>query len=231
MRTRPRRLALLAALLAGCTYCDGRDELARARTGDLAAVQVIGELGDPRVPSSASLTDARIDEAIAAVASFLHADDPLLRVAAVESVRRLASRARDVYRNKFPTLLDACLADPEVEVRWRAAWALGRAGRTSPELRAALKDPHPRVAERAAWALGEVRDDDAVEGLLEALDREPEVARQAARALGRITGLRHGPEPDAWRAWGQQWRARRALDRGAERPPPGPGSEGSGSDD
>lgn len=242
--SRPRLLvaAAAAALLAGCTYCDGQEELARARTGDLAAVQLIGEVGDPRVPSSASLTDVRIDEAIAAIASFLQADDALLRVQAVESVRRLATRARDVYRNKFPDLLDPSLSDPEVEVRWRAAWAMGRIERTSPALRAALADPHPLVAERVAWALGEVRDEEAIDGLIGALEREPRVAGQAARALGRITGLRHGPEPDAWRAWGRQWRARRQMgeqdgqgqDEGASPPvqePPTTPPEGSGDGD
>lgn len=244
--SRPLLLATTAAaLLAGCTYCDGQEELARARTGELEAVQLIGEVGDPRVPSSASLSDVRIDEAIAAIASFLQADDPLLRVQALESVRRLATRARDVYRNKFPDLLDPSLSDPEVEVRWRAAWAMGRIERTSPALRAALADPHPLVAERAAWALGEVRDEEAIDGLLDALEREPRVATQAARALGRITGLRHGAEPDAWRAWGQQWRARGRMaeqeregqgdPRGgaappAQEPPEAP-PEGSGNGD
>lgn len=223
--SRPLLAAAAAALLGGCASCDGQEELARARAGDLPAIQIVGEVGDPRVPASASLTDARIDEAIAAVAPFLDADDPLLRVQALESVRRLGTRARDVYRNHFPTLLDRCLADPEVEVRWRAAWALGRVERTSPELRAALTDPHPRVAERVAWALGEVRDEEAIDGLIGALEREEApVARQAARALGRITGLRHGAEPEAWRAWGQQWRARRGMDQGQEPPGPGQGS-------
>ncbi len=238
MSSRHLVIAAAAALLAGCSYCDGQEELARARTGDLAAVQLMGELGDPRVPSSASLTDARIDEAIAAISSFLQADDPLLRVQAVESVRLLATRARDLYRNKFPDLLDPSLSDPEVEVRWRAAWALGRIERTSPALRTALADPHPRVAERAAWALGEARDEDAVDGLIGALDREPPVAKQAARALGRITGLRHGSEPDAWRAWGQQWRARRQMaeeeqdrgpDDGAGTAPDAPGVSEDGA--
>ncbi len=233
---RTSAIALLAALAAGCTYCDGQEELARARAGDVAALQLIGEVGDPRVPSSASLTDIRIDEAIAAVSSFLQADDPWLRVQAVECVRRLGTRARDVYRNRFADLLDPSLADPDVEVRWRAAWAMGRVERTSPALRAALSDPHPRVAERAAWALGEVRDEEALDGLIGALEGPPPVARQAARALGRITGLRHGAEPEAWRAWGQQWRARRQIESQEGAPPPaqepgGPGPEAPGTGD
>jgi HEAT repeat protein len=203
-------LALLAAaLVAGCGTCDDREELERARQGDVAAIQQTGELGDPRIPASAALVDPRIDEAIAAVASHLDSADPFIRLQALESVRRLAQRARDVYRNRFPTLFDRLLSDPEAEVRWRAAWALGRIERTSPELRGAALDPHPLVAERAVWALGQARDDAAVDVLVTTLDRDDAVAAQAAASLARITGLRH-PDVAGWRAWGRQWRARRS---------------------
>lgn len=207
-----RRWLLLAALVAGCTFCDGKAELELARSGDLRGIQEIGDVGDPRIPSSASLTDTRIDEAIAAIASFIASPDPLVRLQTLESARLLATRARDVYRNHFPTLFDGPLADPEEELRWRAAWALGRLERTSEALRIASADPSPRVAERAVWALGQARDEDAIEPLLVALDREPAVAAQAARSLGRITGLRHGAQLDAWRAWGEQRRARREAE-------------------
>ncbi|MCO5166678.1 MAG: HEAT repeat domain-containing protein [Planctomycetes bacterium] len=212
--------ALAALLLAGCSYCDGKAELEAARAGDLDAVQTLGELGDPRIPSSASLTGIKIGEAIEVVAPFLESTDPLVRLQALEAVRHLATRQRDLYRSRFPTLIDTMLADPEVEIRWRAAWALGRLERTCPALREALKDPHPRVAERAAWAVGQARDEDAVDGLIDALEADPAVARQAARALGRITGLRHGPEPAAWAGWGKQWRARRAIDDAHTPPAP-----------
>lgn len=210
---------LLLTLVAGCTFCDGKAELELARSGDLVGIQEIGELGDPRIPSSASLTDVRIDEAIAAIASFLDSPDPIVRVQTLESARRLASRARDVYRNRFPTLFDGSLSDPLEEVRWRAAWALGRLERTSEALRGATADPSPRVAERAVWALGQARDEEAIEPLLVALDREPAVATQATRSLGRITGLRHGAQVEAWRAWGAQRRARREAEERSPSPP------------
>jgi hypothetical protein len=210
------RLALVVSLLAGCTYCDAFGDLERARQGDLAAIQAVGELGDPKIPSSASLVYPRIDEAIAAIASHLDSADPVIRLQTLESVRRLSQRARDVYRNKFPTLFDRLLTDPEAEVRWRAAWALGRLDRTSPALRQAVTDPDPVVADRAAWAVGQARDDEAVEPLLQALEREERVALQAGLALGRITGLKHGSDVAAWQEWGKRWRANKALDR-----PPG----------
>lgn len=224
MSARRRAGALALVVLAGCSYCDGREELEAARSGDLDALQAIGELGDPRIPSSASLTDVKIGEALAVVAPFLESTDPLVRLQALEATRHLATRQRDLYRSRFPTLIDQMLADPEVEIRWRAAWALGRLERTCPALRAALADPHPRVAERAAWALGQARDEEALDPLIDALEADPAVARQAARSLGRITGLRHGPEPAAWSGWARQWRARRAIDD-AQAPPAPPGDE------
>lgn len=208
---RTRLLALTATLVAGCTYCDGREELERARQGDVAAIQQAGELGDPRIPASASLVDPRIDEAIAAVASHLDSTDPFIRLQALESVRRLAQRARDVYRNRFPSLFDRLLTDPEAAVRWRAAWALGRLERTSPELRAAAADPDPLVAERAVWALGQARDDEAVDALVAALDREEPIAARACAALARVTGQRH-PDRAAWQEWGRRFRASRRGD-------------------
>lgn len=223
MRSR-RYAAALLAIVAGCTFCDGKAELELARSGDLAGIQAIGDVGDPRIPSSASLTDTRIDEAIAAIASFTASPDPVVRLQALESARQLATRARDVYRNRFPNLFDGPLSDPEEEIRWRAAWALGRLERTSAPLRAASADPSPRVAERSVWALGKARDEEAIEPLLTALDREPAVAAQAARSLGRITGLRHGAELDAWRAWGAQRRAHlEAEERRRASEPPGAG--------
>jgi HEAT repeat protein len=200
---------LLCLALAGCGACDGYAEVERARSGEVEALQVAGELGDPRIPSSSSLVDARIDEAIAAVASSLFVDDPTRRIAAVESVRLLGTRARNVYRSRFPTLLEPLLQDPLPEVRWRAAWALGRLERPSLALRAAMEDPDDRVAERAVWATGEARDEEAVADVARALDR-PALERQAARALRRITGLRL-ETPDQWRAW--------AARRGHETPP------------
>lgn len=209
--------ALVALLLAGCGACDGYAEVAAARSGDVEAIQLAGELGDPRIPSSSSLVDARIDEAIAAVASSLFVEDPTRRLAALESVRLLGTRARNVYRSRFPTLLDPLLQDPLPEVRWRAAWALGRLERPSPALRAAMRDPDDRVAERAVWATGEARDEEGLPDVVQALQR-PALERQAVRALRRITGLRLETAED-WRAWA----ARRPADSPPGDAPVGPG--------
>jgi HEAT repeat protein len=58
-----------------------------------------------------------------------------------------------------PLLRDA-LRDPDPELRWRAAEALGRIGPGArdavPDLTAALKDPDEAVRRWAAWALGRV---------------------------------------------------------------------------
>lgn len=47
------------------------------------------------------------------------------------------------------------LKDPDRDVRFEAAWALGKIGPAAvPALTEALKDPQARVRSEAAWALG-----------------------------------------------------------------------------
>lgn len=194
--------ALLAALLAGCAFQDGRYELEQARLGRARYVHEASELGDPKVPAGPALTP-NPDEAILAVRPWLGSPDRDLRLTAIEGLRRLAQRAPSLVKTRFPDLFDAPLEDADPAVRWRAAWALGRLGLSRPPLLAALGDPVPRVAERAAWALGRARDPEAVPALVEALSREEPVASAAAAALERVTGERHGSDPAAWRSWAE----------------------------
>jgi hypothetical protein len=196
-----RTSLLLLALLTGCvSYCDADAELAAARAGDLAAIHELGELGNPRVPSSWAPVP-RMDQGFDALIPFLDHEDPFVRLTALEGLRTLSQRARDVQRDRYPDLFDTPLADPEPQLRWRAAWALGRLERSRPGLARALGDPEPRVAERAAWALGQARDEAAVEALIGALDRDEElVLASALQALARITDESH-PTPAAWKAW------------------------------
>lgn len=217
-------LALLLLGLPGLTACscDPYAPLAGTREGDLDALNELGELGDPRVPSHSATSNPSIDDAIAAVGSHLDARDRDVRLAALDAVRRLAERARDRYRSRFAGLLDPLLLDPDPEVRWRAAWALGRLDQRVPGLRRAASDPDDRVAERAIWALGTVGDDRAIRDLLGALDRPKPVAERAMWALERCTATRQ-PDAAAWRAWGK-----RVLDAQVEPPPtetPPPSSE------
>ena len=86
--------------------------------------------------------------------------------------------------------LTRALSDQEFSVRAAAAWALGEIedSRAIPALERALKDPEVVVRINAAWALGEIEDPAAIPALTAALrdDRDPEVRRMAAWALGNI---------------------------------------------
>lgn len=211
---------MLAALaLAGCV-CDSYAVLREAERGDPDAMAELAEHGDPRVPSSSSLVDPRLEEAIAALASHLAATDPHARLLALEGVRKVAERQRDVYRARFDGLLDPLLQDPDPELRWRAAWALGRLDVRSPALRKATADPDPRVAERALWAVGATRDEGAIREMLAGLDRDGPVAARAEWALERVAVMEQ-PDRAAWRAWGEKILGRREAE---ESPPPGPES-------
>lgn len=63
------------------------------------------------------------------------------------------------------------LKNKDEDVRWRAAYALGKIkdARAVEPLIAALKDENRNVREDAAWVLGEIKDNRAVEPLIAAL--------------------------------------------------------------
>jgi cyclophilin family peptidyl-prolyl cis-trans isomerase/HEAT repeat protein len=94
-----------------------------------------------------------------------------------------------------PNLL-ALLADPEPQIRRRAALAIGRVG--LPEgvapLISALSDAQVEVRQMVAFALGLIGDETATDALVAALaDPAPLVQGRAAQALGRIGSTRAAP--------------------------------------
>jgi hypothetical protein len=84
------------------------------------------------------------------------------------------------------------LRDSDAGVRASSAWALGsiESRRAVPALIAALKDVDPVVRRSSAQALGEIEDPAAIPALAALLreDRDAEVRRAAAWALGEISG-------------------------------------------
>jgi HEAT repeat protein len=204
------RRALLALIcLSGCiNYCRFDAVLARARKGDRAAIAEAGELGRPRIPSTAERLPG-ILEAFQAVAPNLSSTSAETRLVAVEALRHLSERAKDIYRNDFPTVFESSLSDPSPEIRWRACWAKGRLAESSVGLRTAASDPDDLVAEAACEALAVAHDAEALKGLVAALDRAAPVSSAATLALVRITG-RELPDVGAWRAYVAERESRRA---------------------
>jgi hypothetical protein len=200
MRTDRGLLLLALPLLAGCLpRCDGPEILAKVAKGDMRAVHEAGEFANTLIPSvRVPPSPPKLEEVYDALRPLLSADDPYLRLRAEESLRRLSTRSRSVYRDHYRGLFDPLLSDDDPQLRWRAAWALGRLYFSSEALRKAALDPDDRVAERAVWALGRARDEDAVPVLLQALDRAP-LQGPAMRALKRVTGMRL-ETPEAYRA-------------------------------
>ncbi|HEY6088204.1 MAG TPA: peptidylprolyl isomerase [Gemmatimonadaceae bacterium] len=92
--------------------------------------------------------------------------------------------------------LDTEVIDRALTSKWRplraaGALAIGQVGaerglRGAPRLRALLRDPDAAVAANAAYALGLLRDTTSVGDLTRALSANPEVAREAAWALGEF---------------------------------------------
>ncbi|MEZ0230564.1 MAG: HEAT repeat domain-containing protein, partial [Planctomycetota bacterium] len=139
-------------------------------------------------------------EAFQAVAPNLSSTSTETRLVALEALRHLAERAPDIYRNQYPNLFEAPLADSSREVRWRAAWAKGRLLESSPALRAAALDRDELVAEAACEALGAAHDDQALPVLVRALDRAGPVSKAASAALTRATG-REFPDAEGWKTY------------------------------
>lgn len=184
-----RALSLVLLLLSGCiSYCRFEPTVDKASRGNRSAIAEAGELGRPRVPSTAEHLPSIFD-AWNAIAPNLSSTSAETRLVAVEALRHLSERAPDIYRNHFEGQFEASLRDPSPEVRWRAAWAKGRLQESSPALREAALDRDPLVASAACEALGAAHDDQAVANLRRALRRDGEVGDAAAAALERITGV------------------------------------------
>lgn len=123
------------------------------------------------------------DAAVEALVAALRDANALTREAAAVGLR-FAEKPRTIDP------LTRALEDQESAVRAAAAWALGEIEdpRAIPALERALKDAEAVVRINAAWALGEIEDPAAIPALTAALrdDRDPEVRRMAAWALGNI---------------------------------------------
>jgi len=115
--------------------------------------------------------------------------DNLARAAAAEALGHLATRGAGAsLSQQSVAALFTALQTPDVDVRVRAAWALGQVGGPEAESRliGSLNDPDPCVRRAAVQALGKMGSAAAVAPLTRGLqDRIPRVRQRAAEALGR----------------------------------------------
>ncbi len=145
---------------------------------------------------------------LAAAGARMEDDDPGVRAAALRAVlphvvrdldSRPTGRLADAPREVTGPLLREALADPDAEVRWRAAVALAFLREAAPPaldtLRALLSDPAPRVAEAAARALdGAARAKGvSLRDLLKADLESKEPVRAAAACLALAGAGGYGP--------------------------------------
>ena len=162
--------------------------LGRWQTIDLAS-ELRTELGS---------TSATTREA--ALLALGHHDRPANREAAERglrdpelSVRITAAWALGMIEQRDAvSALSAHAGDPDVRMRRTVAWALGTIEDRSAiaTLTRMLTDAEASVRIQAAHALGSIEDAEAIPALVRLLetDRDPQVRRAAAAALGQISG-------------------------------------------
>lgn len=154
------------ALMVACT---DESELLRR-----AAVKTLGRIGPAAEPALPTLIDRLLfDES--------------------EDVRDLAAQSMAAIGPAAEPYLRQLLRDPELDIRWRAADALGRLSRADPStldaLTAALADDAPRVRLLAAEALWNLTGDSApvIDTIVAELGHPDREARmQSVRILERI---------------------------------------------
>ena len=174
------------------SIADGRPEirsaaiLALSRLGDRESLPVLRNLlADPAPPvrnvASRALFEMNDGFSISA------AERAVARqLAPLDGYARLLGHAR--LTRAAGSLGQALIANPDMEGRVAAAWALGEIGRTGvagrPALEKALaEDADPRVRRSAAEAIAKLRDARSAESLKDACRRDPEVRKIALDAM------------------------------------------------
>jgi HEAT repeat protein len=172
----------------GCVRRTSAHLLGRARFSSLSA-DLRSELGSP---SAATREAALLAIGYADQATGLAAAQRAMRDADA-SVRVAAAWALGMIENADAmAALNEAARDPDVRMRRTVAWALGMIENPAsvPVLSGMLTDPESSVRIQAAFALGQIESKDAVPALVRLLetDRDPQVRRAAAAALGQISG-------------------------------------------
>ena len=135
-----------------------------------------------RWQAAAELEVLRLPEALAALTAALGDRDAMVRVTAVEALRRLGDPTAALAVSRR-------LTDSDIVVRRSAASALGRLNDRSvaPQLARSLRDPDPEVRRRASKSLRTLKAPGVSTALAQALrDSDPEVRATVIDALGEF---------------------------------------------
>ncbi|MDA3959883.1 MAG: HEAT repeat domain-containing protein [Planctomycetota bacterium] len=109
----------------------------------------------------------------------------------------------------YPVTVDALHAEDALEiesaihalVRIRVPLLIDNLG----SIRELTAHHHPRVRYVACVTLGRLRDDLALEYLIDRLNDTKEISREAHKALKEISDTDNGTDPAEWTAWLQEW--------------------------
>jgi HEAT repeat protein len=186
-----RHVPSLRAGLSHADFCVRRTSaqlMGRARVPDLSLL-LRNELNSDRAGTreAALLALGHFDKpsSYEPAREALRDTDVSVRVAAAWAIGQLEQR------EAVDALTDVA-RDPDVRMRRTVAWALGAIEDPSAVavLSAMLSDPEPGVRIQAAHALGAIEHPSAAPPLMRLLesDRDPQVRRAAAAALGKISG-------------------------------------------
>ena len=167
-----RRSALYLASPSPKLRREGIKMLRKLARSDPEARQALLEmLADPdpdirreAIDAAADLKDA---EAASAIAALFSDQDPRVRADAIQAAAKMLGKLAINDNGTAAASLAQHLADPDAEVRRRAAGALGdlKARGSMPSLLKLLEDPEGRVREEAIASLGKIGDPSAAAAL------------------------------------------------------------------
>lgn len=147
------------------------------------------------------------EEALKALIGFGEVSvDPLIKACSQKDVetRRKALRALGEMKERraIPCMV-ASLKHDNTNVRMLAAWGLGQIGEPALKpLLAELEDKGSPGRSDAAFALGKIKQPQAIGPLIAALkETDPELRKESAKALSRITGQDFGESAAEWQKW------------------------------
>jgi hypothetical protein len=135
--------------------------------------------------------------------------EPLIKACGkqdVETQRKVLRALGEMKDRRAIPCMAASLKDENTNVRMLAAWGLGQMGEPALKpLLAELADKGSPGRSDAAFALGKINQPQAIGPLIDALkETDPDLRKESAKALSRITGQDFGESPGEWQKWWEQ---------------------------